>query len=72
MGKRPPIERDTLSDALTTECAAMWYAFLAEEAYFEGDVVTHDEFMSKAETLGRGPQGYLHSKKLEDKIKSYV
>jgi hypothetical protein len=72
MGRLPTIERDALSDALTTKCAAVWYAFLAEEAYFEGDVATHDEFMSKAETLGRSPQGFLHSKQLEDKIKSYV
>lgn len=72
MGRLPAIERDALTGALTTKCAAVWYAFLAEEAYFEGDVVTHDEFMSRAEILGRGPQGYLQSKQLEDKIKSYV
>lgn len=68
MGKRPRIERDTLSGALTTECAAMWYAFLAEEAYFNGDIATHDQFMGAAESLGRGPQGYLHSKQLEEQI----
>ena len=72
MGRLPTIERDALNGALTTECAAMWYAFLAEEAYFEGDLGLHDEFMAKAESLSRSPQGYLYSQKLEDKIKNYV
>jgi len=69
MGRRPAIERDALSGALTTECAAMWYAFLAEEAYFDGDLGSHDEFISKAQTLSRNPQGYLHSQVLETAIK---
>lgn len=68
MGKIPNVERDALNGALTTECAAMWYAFLAEEAYFEGDLGLHDEFMAKAESLSRSPQGYLHSQKLEEHI----
>ena len=71
MGRRPAIERDALSGALTTECAAKWYAFLAEEAYFDGDVETHDAYMSTAESLSRSPQGSLHSKKLEEKIRRY-
>ena len=71
MGKAPSIERDALSDALTTKCAAMWYAFLAEEAYFDGDVETHDAYMSAAESLSRSPQGSLHSKKLEEAIKKW-
>ena len=69
MGRRPAIERDALSGALTTECAAKWYAFLAEEAYFDGDLGSHDEFLSKAEILSRSPQGYLHSQVLETAIK---
>lgn len=71
MGRRPAVERDALSDALTTKCAAVWYAFLAEEAYFDGDLESHDEFLSKAQTLSRNPQGYLHSKKLEEAIKKW-
>jgi len=71
MGRIPAIERDTLSGALTTKCAAVWYAFLAEEAYFEGDMGTHDAFMGAAESLSRSPQGSLHSKKLEEKIRRY-
>ena len=71
MGRRPAIERDALSGALTTKCAAMWYAFLAEEAYFDGDVETHDAYMSTAESLSRSPQGSLYSKKLEEKIRRY-
>ena len=71
MGRRPAVERDALSDALTTKCAAVWYAFLAEEAYFDGDLGLHDEFLSKAQTLSRNPQGYLHSKKLEEAIKKW-
>jgi len=72
MGRVPAVERDALSGALTTECAAMWYAFLAEEAYFEGDLETHDDFMSTAELLrSRSPQGFLHSKKLEEAIKKW-
>ena len=71
MGRVPAVERDALSGALTTTCAAMWYAFLAEEAYFEGDVGTHDDFMSTAELLSRSPQGFLHSKKLEEAIKKW-
>ncbi len=69
MGRLPAIERDALSGALTTECAAMWYAFLAEEAYFDGDLGSHDEFLSKAQILSRSPQGYLHSQVLETAIK---
>jgi hypothetical protein len=49
----------------------VWYAFLAEEAYFEGDMETHDAFMGAAESLSRSPQGSLHSKKLEEKIRRY-
>ena len=71
MGKIPTVERDTLSGALTTKCAAVWYAFLAEEAYFNGDVATHDKYMSAAESLARGPQGFLYSKRLEEEIKKY-
>lgn len=71
MGKIPAIERDTLSGALTTKCAAVWYAFLAEEAYFEGDMETHDAFMGAAESLSRSPQGFLHSQKLEEAIKKW-
>ena len=69
MGRRPAIERDALSGALTTECAAKWYAFLAEEAYFDGDLGSHDEFLSKAQTLSHSPQGYLHSQVLDTAIK---
>lgn len=71
MCRVPKVERDTLTGALTAECAAKWYAFLAEEAYFSGDVATHDSFMVAAESLGRSPQGFLHSKKLEDEIKKW-
>jgi len=71
MGKAPSIERDALSDALTTKCAAMWYAFLAEEAYFDGDVAKHDRYMSAAESLSRSPQGCLHSNHLEEAIKKW-
>jgi hypothetical protein len=71
MGKIPAVERDALSDALTTKCAAVWYAFLAEEAYFNGDVATHDKYMSAAESLSRSPQGFLHSQKLEKEIKKW-
>jgi hypothetical protein len=49
----------------------MWYAFLAEEAYFEGDLARHDEFMANAEVLNRSPRGYLHSKTLEEHIKKW-
>ena len=68
MSKVPEIERDKISGALTTKCAATWYACLAEEAYFEGDLAAHDEFMCIAEALNRSPQGFLHSKKLEEYI----
>lgn len=71
MGRRPAVERDALSGALTTKCAAMWYAFLAEEAYFDGDVETHDAYMSAAESLSRSPQGSLYSEKLEEQIRRY-
>ena len=71
MGRIPAIERDALSGALTTKCAAVWYAFLAEEAYFEGDMGTHDAFMVAAESLSRSPQGSLYSKQLEEKIRRY-
>ena len=71
MSKVPKIERDKISGALTAECAAKWYVFLAEEAYFEGDLATHDEFMCHAESLGRGPQGFLYSKKLEEHISKW-
>ena len=71
MSKAPKVERDPVSGALTIKCASMWYAFLAEEAYFEGDLARHDEFMANAEVLNRSPQGYLHSKTLEEHIKKW-
>lgn len=72
MGRIPPVERDTLSGALTTKCAAVWYAFLAEEAYFNDDVATHDKYMVAAESLGRGPQGFLQSKQLEEEMSKWL
>lgn len=71
MSKVPRVERDKITGALTTKCAAVWYAFLAEEAYFSGDVATHDQYMVAAESLGRGPQGCLYSRQLEDEIKKW-
>jgi len=71
MCRVPKVERDTVTGALTTKCAAVWYAFLAEEAYFSGDVATHDQYMVAAESLGRGPQGCLYSRQLEDQIKKW-
>jgi len=68
MSKVPEVERDKISDALTTKCAAKWYAFLAEEAYFEGDLAVHDEFICLAKALSRSPQGSVYSKKLEEHI----
>lgn len=72
MGRIPPIERCPLTGALSYASAMLWYYFLSEEADFEGDKEKCMEFLSRAEHLSQGPQGYIHSVELENEIKKYT
>lgn len=69
--RRPFVERDATGGSLTFECAVLWYLFLADEADFEGDDELCKEYLKQAESLGRGPVGSIHDKRLEDAIKKY-
>lgn len=71
MGRIPPVERCALTGGLTMESAALWYYFLAEEADFEGDIEKCKKVLQRAEDLTNAPQGYIHSKYLEDEIKKW-
>lgn len=75
--KRPAVLRDPTAldgsvGGLQTQCACDWYEFLADEAYFNDDVINHDRFKTYAERLKRSPYGYLYSKELEALIAQYV
>ena len=69
--RRPMVERDAVLGGLTFESAVLWYLFLADEADFDGDAELCKEYLSRAETLGRGPVGWVHDKRLEEAIKSF-
>ena len=68
----PQITRDPSgSRGLETACAIEWYEFLADEAYFNDDVVMHDRFKARADRLKGSPKGYLYSHELESLIAQY-
>lgn len=69
--RKPMVERDAVLGGLTFESAVLWYLFLAEEADFDGDEVLCKDYLSCAETLGRGPVGWVHDTRLEDAIKKF-
>ena len=71
MGRIPPIERCPLTGGLKLSSAKLWYFFLAEEADFEGDIEKCKKFLQRAEDLTNAPQGYIHSKYLEDEIAKF-
>ena len=58
--------------SLEATCAIDWYEFLADEAYFNDDVINYDRFKAHSERLKRSPYGYLYSNELEALIAQYV
>lgn len=58
--------------SLEATCAIDWYEFLADEAYFNDDVINYDRFKAYSERLKRSPYGYLYSNELEALIAQYV
>lgn len=69
--RRDPCALEGHTGALEVSCAIDWYEFLADEAYFNDDVVSHDRFKAHSDRLKRSPYGYLHSNELESLIKQY-
>ena len=70
MGKIPNVERCSLTGGVLNECAAKWYAFMAEEADFAGTGL-HVAYAEQAVSLSRGPRGSIHSTDLESAIKKW-
>ena len=67
----PMVERDAVAGALSYESAILWYLFLAEEADFDGDAGLCKDYLHRAESLGRGPAGWIHDARLESAIKKW-
>jgi hypothetical protein len=71
VGKIPNVERCSLTGGVLYDCAAKWYAFMAEEADFAGDCTARSRYAGQAVSLGRGPRGSIHSTDLESAIKKW-
>lgn len=71
MGKKPTVERDTVSGGLTYESASRWLMFMAEEADFAGDSGSAESYRQRAMAYMRFPNGSLHDKNLEKEIKKW-
>jgi len=71
VGKIPNVERCSLTGGVLNECAAKWYAFMAEEADFAGKDAEARGYAGQAVSLGRGPRGSIHSTDLESAIKKW-
>lgn len=69
--RRNPCALEGHTGSLEATCAIEWYEFLADEAYFNDDVVNHDRFKTYADRLKRSPKGYLYSHELESLIAQY-
>ena len=72
MGKKPTVERDTVSGGLTYETASRWLMFMAEEADFAGDSDTAESYRQRAMAYMRFPNGALHDRNLENEIKKWT
>ncbi len=71
MNKVPPVERDLLTGGLTMSCASLWYNFLAEEFYWQGNRSLSEYYKRRAQELSVAPTGSLHDNQLEKVIKQW-
>jgi hypothetical protein len=71
MNKVPHIERDVVSGGLTFDSARLWYAFLSEEAFWQDDMTTAQDYKSRSEGLLEGLRGGLHNNALEEAINQW-
>ena len=71
MNKIPPVERDILTGGLTTACASLWYAFLADEHDWQGNRSLSEYYKRRSQELLRAPTGSLHDRRLEEAIKAW-
>lgn len=71
MNRVPFVERDAVMGGLTFESASLWYAFLAEEAYWRDDMTLAQDYKRRSESLLGGLKGSLHNSALEDAIQQW-
>ena len=71
MNRVPFVERDAVMGGLTFESASLWYAFLAEEAYWRDDMTLAQGYKRRSQELKNSPTGSLHDRRLEEAIKRW-
>lgn len=76
-GKIPSVQRNSIAEGLTGDCAYQWALFLAENYLFDNDdPLLYDRFRSIAESLepkpGKPAVASFHCKDLEKEIEKWI
>jgi hypothetical protein len=71
MQKIPTVERDALFGGITPPCAALWYAFLSEEAFWSDNRELAENYKRRSESFSGGLMGSIHDRSLEKEIEKW-
>lgn len=69
MDKIPHVERDPVTDGLTTACAGLWCQFLSEQFDWMGNRSMTEYYKRRSQELSVAPRGAVHDIKLEEAIR---